>query len=41
MNDINEEALEIVTGSTRKPLTLEQRLAYHDDEPTEDGRDEF
>lgn len=36
MDDINEEALETVTGdSTPKPLTLAQRLAYHDDEPTE------
>lgn len=35
MDDIDELALEAVTGGTRKPLTLEQRLAYHDDEPTE------
>ena len=37
MDDIDELALEQVTGdNTPKPLTLEQRLAYNDDEPTEE-----
>lgn len=38
MDDIDELALETVTGDgTKKPLTLAQRLAYRDDEPTEDA----
>ena len=37
MDDINEPALEVVTGNgDRKPKTLAERLAHRDDEPTED-----
>lgn len=37
MDDINQFALDEITGDDEpKELTLEQRLAYHDDEPTEE-----